>query len=371
MPLFPIYVEEMGGSGRDLGMMMAVFSLMQLLFSPVWGNLSDAVGRKPVMLIGLVGCALSLALYAGCTHLWMFYGVRAISGMLASATFPTAMAYIGDTTSEQDRGSGMGLVNGAMYSGMMVGPSLSGWLAEIHLTLPFFAGAGLSALLLVFVLLLLPESLPPPQRTRGSIAQVLRGPGLGEMWRALHGPMGYYLFLTFLLAFGLTCFWSIFGMYALERYGFGPGPVGTIMAFIGVGSAAVQMLLTGPLTRRWSERLLIRTSLAASVLGFVAILLAKDFFSLLITSCLFVMANSLIRPLITTLISKAATGGQGKAMGLNNSFMSLGRIVGPTWAGFSLDMNLSLPFLSGAAIMVFSWITTYFGFSARRPRVVS
>ena len=368
MPILPSMLEAMGGSGRDIGLSAAAFSVMQLLFSPIWGRLSDSYGRKPIILISLLGSALTIWLYGLCTQLWMFYLTRAFAGALASATFPTAMAYIGDTTSEEDRGSGMGMVNAAMYTGMMVGPSLSGWLAGVSLNLPFYTGSGLAVLLLVAVQFLLPESLPVEQRGKIIGLKGLGSPNLGEMWNAVRGPSGYLFFLSFLLSFGLNCFWSVFGMYALYRFGFGPGPVGTIMAFIGVGSAGVQLFLVGPLTERWGENLLIRVSLFSSALGFVVMLLAGDFTSLLITSTLFVMANSLARPLVTTLISKAATGGQGQAMGLNNSFMSLGQTVGPTWAGYSLDFNQLLPFTSGAVIMLISWITTYFGF---KPRVAN
>jgi DHA1 family multidrug resistance protein-like MFS transporter len=370
MPIFPTFIESMGGGGRDLGLMMAAFSITQLIFSPIWGNLSDAIGRKPVLIFGLAGTALSLALYGQCTQLWMFYGARALSGALASSTFPTAMAYISDTTSERERGAGMGMVSAAMYVGMMAGPSLSGWMAGLRLTLGFYVGAALCALLVVVVLLFLPESLAAERRTGNAGVKVLGGPDFGEMWRALHGPLGYLMFLSFLISFGLNCFWSIFGMYALQRYGFGPGPVGTIMAFIGVGSAAVQLFLTGLLTQRWGETTLIRFSLAASAVGFGVMLLAGDFYGLLVTASLFVMANSLIRPLVTTLISKMAVDGQGKAMGLNNSFMSMGQIVGPTWSGFALDLDVALPFLSGGVVMLFSWITAYFGFSRKRPSAV-
>lgn len=364
MPIFPTLIESMGGGGRDLGLMMAAFSITQLMFSPVWGNLSDAIGRKPVLIFGLAGTALSLALYGQCTQLWMFYGARALSGALASSTFPTAMAYISDTTSEQDRGGGMGMVSAAIYVGMMAGPSLTGWMAGFSLTLGFYVGAALCALLVIVVLRVLPESLPPERRTANAGIKALGGPNFGEMRHALHGSMGYLMFLSFLISFGLNCFWSIFGMYALQQYGFGPGPVGTIMAFIGVSSAAVQLFLTGFLTRRWGEVRLIRYSLAASAIGFGVMLLARDFYGLLVTACLFVMANSLARPLVNALISKMAAGGQGKAMGFNNSFMSLGQIVGPTLSGFALDLDLALPFLSGGVVIFFSLITTYFGFSS-------
>lgn len=369
MPILPSMIDDMGGSGRDIGLSAAVFAVMQLLMSTFWGNLSDTYGRKPIILVGLVGCSLALVMYGLATELWMLYGARAFAGTVSSATFPTAMAYVGDITSDEERGGGMGMVSAAMYAGIMVGPTASGWLAGISLTLPFFAGAVLAGLFVGVVLLWLPESLPTAGRAqRVPLLQGIRPPDFREMWSAMRGPIGYQYLLSFLLMFGLMTFWSIFGMYALERYGFGPGPVGTIMAVVGAASSALQLFLVGPMAKRWGEELLVKISLSASVVGFVAMLLAQDMIGLMVTATLYVMANSLARPLVTALISRAATEGQGEAMGLNNAFASLGQIVGPTWAGLALDLHLSLPFASGALVMLLSWFSTFRGF---KPRLVS
>ncbi|MBN1180245.1 MAG: MFS transporter [Anaerolineae bacterium] len=352
IPILPSYLESMGASGRDLGLLTATFAVAQLFTSPVWGNISDRIGRKPVIIFGLVGCALTLLLYGLVTHLWMMYLVRILAGVLASATFPTAMAYIGDTTSEEERSGGMGLISAAQYAGIMLGPALGGWLSAVSATFPFYFASGMCVVLLGFALLFLPESLPPERRVRTPGGSWLSGPDFPAMWRALRGPVGYLLFLSFLISFGLNCFWSVFGLYALQRYGYGPGPVGTIMAAIGVGSTVVQAGLTDPLTRKWGETRLIRVALAASAVGFLIMLPATTFVTVLLTACFFVMANSLLRPVVTALISKRTEQGQGTAMGLNNAFMSLGQIVGPIWAGYTLDANLFLPYLSGALVML-------------------
>ncbi|MBT4305597.1 MAG: MFS transporter, partial [Chloroflexi bacterium] len=109
IPIFPFYIEEFGASGSALGFLMAIFALMQFIFSPIWGVLSDRFGRKPIILIGVFGYAISMLLFGLATKLWMLFFARALAGILSSATMPTAMAFIGDSTDEENRGGGMGM----------------------------------------------------------------------------------------------------------------------------------------------------------------------------------------------------------------------------------------------------------------------
>ncbi len=354
IPILPFYIDAFGASGSALGLLMATFATMQFLFAPIWGQLSDRRGRKAILMVGVLGNAISLLFFGLSTELWMLFASRALAGILSAATLPTAMAYIGDSTSTEDRGGGMGVVGAAMGVGMVLGPGLAGWLAGYSLSLPFFVGAGLSALMLPFVLFVLPESLP--KEARNQEAGRLRGPQLGEMGRALVGPIGILLVFAFLVSFGLTNFEAVFGLYAKDRYSYGPGRVGTILTVIGLTSAVVQGVLTGPVTRRWGEVAVVRGSLLVSAVGFVLMLQASSFFGVSVTVSFFIFGNAMLRPAISSLISKQATGGQGVAMGLNNSFMSLGRMAGPAWAGFIYDLNLTYPYYSGAVIMLVGFL---------------
>jgi len=366
IPLLSFIIKEFGASGRELGLLMAVFGTMQFIFSPIWGNLSDRYGRKPVLMIGVLGNAITQLLFGLSTELWMLFAARALSGVLSSATLPTAMAYIGDSTSEEQRGGGMGMLGAAMGVGMVLGPGFGGWLAVDSLSTPFFVAAGLSTVVLVFIALALPESLPPGLRQSQDGKSV--GPQFGQMWRALFSPMGFVLFLAFLVSFGLTNFEAIFGLYALERFDYGPQQVGAILTVIGLIFAVVQGGLTGPLTRRWGEALIIKASLLGSVVGFLIMLSANSFPTVLLTVGLFVLSNAMLRPAVSSLTSKRTTTGQGVAMGLNNSFMSLGRIVGPIWAGLILDINLNLPYISGAVVMLLGFFASLLWLEEEKPQ---
>jgi DHA1 family multidrug resistance protein-like MFS transporter len=171
------------------------------------------------------------------------------------------------------------------------------------------------------------------------------------LWPALFGPLGVLLFMAFLVSFGLTNFQGIFGYYALKKLGYGTQEVGWILTVVGIVAALTQGALTGPLTKRWGEAKVIKVTLLASALTFGLLLAASNLATVLLSTGLFTLPNALLRPAVISLTSKHAETQQGAAMGLNNSFNSLGRVIGPIWAGFTFDLNYNLPYLSGAAIM--------------------
>lgn len=358
IPILPFYITSFGASGSALGALMASYAVMQFIFAPIWGGLSDQFGRKPILMIGVLGNVIAQLLFGLSTSMWMLFASRILAGLLSSATLPTAMAYISDSTSHKNRSGGMGILGAAMGIGMVIGPGIAGWLANISLSTPFFLASALSALALVLVWAILPESLPVEKRVTSS--KKIRGPQLDQMWKSLNSPIGFLFFIAFLLSFGLTNFESIFGLYALIRFEYGPSQVGILLTLIGLISAIAQGLLTGPMTKRWGEVNVIKISLLASGIGFPLMLLATSYITILLTLGFFVLANSLLRPAVASLISKRATTGQGIAMGLNNSFMSLGRSIGPLVAGFFFDLNINLPYITGGIIFLLGFVLSSF-----------
>ncbi|MDJ0754513.1 MAG: MFS transporter [Ardenticatenaceae bacterium] len=348
IPVMPFYIDKLGASGSDLGWLVAVYALMQLIFAPIWGAISDRVGRKPVLMVGIVGYAIFLILFGLATRLWMLFLARSLAGILSSATYPSMMAFISDSTAPEERGDGMGKLGAAMGVGVILGPGIGGWLAQESLSRPFFIAAALAVVTLGLVAFFLPESLPRDARQQTEVRTV----NVKALWAALRSPLGVLLGMAFLLSFGLTSFEAIFGLYALEKFEYGPERVGTIMVVVALVSAVVQGILIGPLTKYWGEPFVIKLSLAGSVAGFLVMLLATTYPMILLTTGFFVLTVALLRPAVASLVSQHAEAGQGVAQGLNNSFMSLGRIVGPLLAGYLFDVNYNLPFISGAVIML-------------------
>lgn len=350
IPIMPFYVEHFGAGGSELGALIAVFSVMQFISSPFWGSMSDRYGRKKIMMIGVLGNALSLIVIGLAHSMTTIFISRAVEGLISSATLPTVMAYISDSTTQEERGGGMGVIGAAMGVGMVLGPGLGGWLSAKSLSFPFFLAACMSFLSLAMIWFVLPESLPVERRA--SEVRKFRGPALGQMWKELFGPMGFLMVLAFLVNFALANFEGIFGLYADKRYGYTPTQVGSVMVVVGLISSAVQMLVTGPATRKLGEPNVIRLSLVASAVGFVFMALVPNNILVPLSVGFFVFSNAMLRPSIVSLTSKRAQGGQGMALGMNNAFQSLGRVVGPLWAGMMFDWHLFLPYLSAAVIML-------------------
>jgi DHA1 family multidrug resistance protein-like MFS transporter len=356
IPIFPFYIEELGAGGSELGLLVATSALLEFVFAPLWGSVSDRIGRKPVLILGMVGYGLSSFLMGLATQLWMLFASRALSGILSSATLTTALAYVGDSTSEEERGGGMGTLGAAMALGIILGPGLGGWLASDSLSTPFFVAAGMSLVSLVLILLLLPESLPAEarQQGKGQISTV----SLHTLWRALFSPVGVLLLMVALFSFALTNFEAVFGLYALEKFDYGPERVGTILMVVAVVSTVGKAALTGPATKRWGEATVIKVSALLGSVGFLVLLGANTYVTILLATGFFILSKTLLRPAAFALISKRSAASQGAAMGLSSSFMSLGRIAGPIWAGFIFDVNVNYPYLSGAVIMFIGFLAS-------------
>jgi DHA1 family multidrug resistance protein-like MFS transporter len=168
----------------------------------------------------------------------------------------------------------------------------------------------------------------------------------------------------------MTNFEGIYAYYARDRYGYGPDTIGIILTAIGVVSVVAQGFLTGIATRKFGEVNVIKVSLFASVAGFLVMLLATNLAGVILTASLFVLGNAMLRPAVSSLISQRTTQGQGIAMGLNNAYMSLGRVLGPLWAGLVIDINIHFPFLTGALIMLGGFLASLF-LLQRQPAATS
>ncbi|RQD73293.1 MAG: MFS transporter [Candidatus Syntrophonatronum acetioxidans] len=355
MPVLPFYIESLGGRGVHYGLLIACYGVMQLIFAPLWGSLSDKHGRKPFLLIGLIGLGMAMSLFGLANKLWMLYAAQMLSGSLSSATLPAAQAYVGDSTTGDERGGAMGKIGGAIGLGIVIGPGIGGLLASRSLAAPFFIASGLCLLTFVIILVKLPESLSEESRSENVDIKFMQIMGL---WQALFTPIGFGLVVAFMAIFGQTIFSSVFGLYAIGRFSYGPEQVGTIFMAMGLMYALAQGLLVGPITKRFGEQKVISSALLGTAVGFALILLANTFLTILAAVSCFILLNSLLKPSALAFVSKKTVGNQGKAMGITESYMSLGRIIGPLWGGMFFDINLYYPFLSGILLLLIMFIAT-------------
>ncbi|GGB65977.1 MFS transporter [Fictibacillus barbaricus] len=354
IPIVPYYIEAFNASGRELGFLIAIFAFMQFLFAPIWGRLSDKIGRKPLVALGMFGFAAGEFIFAYASGLWMLFLSRAVAGIFGSALMPTAMAFVADVTPEKDRGKGMGMLGAAMALGIVIGPGIGGWLAEIELNLPFILAGIAAALGGIVSIFFLPESLSAEDKETAK--QQEKTSLLLNMASALKSEIGFLLILIFTISFALANFQAIFGFYMLKKFGYDPSEVGILVAVTGIVGVVVQGTLIGRLTNRFGEKKVVKGSLLLSAIGFLSMTFAFNYATVLLTISLFFLGNSLVRPSVNALLSKMAGQNQGMVMGLNNSFLSLGNAIGPVLAGLLFEWNLELPYWFGAFLMLVTLI---------------
>ncbi len=355
MPVLPFYLENMGGRGIHFGLLIACYGVMQLIFAPVWGSLSDKVGRKPLLLLGMVGLSTAMALFAVSTQLWMLYAAQLVSGVMSSAALPSAQAYAADITSKEDRGGAMGKIGGAIGIGVVLGPGIGGLLASMSLNTPFFVASAFCLLTFLIILVGLPESLSSDKRVAKPEIKFMQFKG---MWQMLFTPIGFGLVAVFIAIFGQTIFSSVFGLYAIARFNYGPEQVGTFLMIMALMYALAQGLAVGPLTKKLGEERVITLAFIGCSIGFALILLSATYVTLMLSMSFFILLNSLLKPSALAFISRHAEGSQGQAMGIAESYMSLGRIAGPLWAGTIFDFNILFPFASGVLVFLVTYIVT-------------
>jgi DHA1 family multidrug resistance protein-like MFS transporter len=374
MPLLPFYIERFGVGGTELGWLMATYSLMQLICAPIWGIASDRYGRKPILAIGVLGYTITLFMFGIAQSFVMMFIARSLSGILSSATMPTAMAYIGDNTPQKEKGKGMGQLGAMSGIGIVLGPLMGGLLSKDSLSLPFFVGSGLAFIALLLVIFLLPESKPassltvdlplpnePISTPRPESTDPKKQHVLDIYLRVLLGPAGILLLLIFIMSFGMTNFQGMIGLYVVDKLGFDTTQVGSLWMVMGAMLILVQGALVGVLTEKFGDLNLIKAGLIGGAFGFMLVAFAWNYVTTLFAMGIFILAIALIGPALNSYISNFAGEHQGTVMGLNSAFTSLGKVLGPLWGGYIYDLNIEYPFYSGTVTLLIGLVVSLIG----------
>ena len=353
IPVIPFYAEEIGATPTQLGLLMAVYSLMQFIFAPMWGRISDRIGRKPVIMIGILGLSLSFFLMALSTELWMLFAARIIGGFLSSANMPTVMAYVADITSEEDRGKGMGIIGASVGLGFIFGPAIGGVFSQTSLSTPFYLAGATSLVTFLFVTFVLKESLTPEQRS-------IQEKEKTSLLKALGGPLSMLFLLQLFVSLSLSGLEATFAYFAAEKAGLGSVELGYIFMIMGLAGAIVQGGLVGRLTKKLGEGIVIQLGIVISAAGFGLILLTEGFGTAALFLTIFGIGNGLIRPSVSSLLTKKSTTGHGGTTGLLSSFDSLGRIIGPPLGGWLFSIAIGMPYISGIVLSMIALVLYQF-----------
>ncbi len=355
IPVLPLFAERLGASKFEIGLILTVYALAQLLFLPVWGWVSDRIGRRPVILVSLFGTVCSFVVLAFADSIGMVYLARVLAGFFA-ASIGTAQAVVTDVTPPTDRASGMGIIGAAFGAGMVVGPVLGGLTAEIDEKAPFYSVAGLAAANFLVAWFRLPESRP----------QNLRVPGLVELRQSLiptpvrlviavhDRRIALFLYLFFHIFTAFAVLEGLITIYAAIRFGKEALDVGLLFMWIGVVLFVTQGLLLRRIVGVLSEQRLVALGLVAMGVGLLLLAFAPNFGWVYLVGSLIAFGNGITFPSFTSLYSKACEAenagellGQGQAMG------TTGRIVGPALGGLIMDhFWLGAPFVIAGAMMI-------------------
>ncbi|WHY78643.1 MFS transporter [Neobacillus sp. WH10] len=344
IPVTPTIMNELNLSGSVVGYMVATFAVTQLIVSPIAGRWADRFGRKRMIINGLIIFSISEFLFGIGKTVEVLFISRMLGGVSAAFVMPAVTAFIADITTVDTRPKALGYMSAAISTGFIIGPGVGGFLAEIGSRLPFFfaAGLGLFAAILSFIALREPDRNTENKEVTGQKSGIKR----------IFAPMYFISFMIILISqFGLAAFESLFALFVDHKFGFTSKDIAIMISGGGIIGAIVQVALFNNFTKWWGEIRLIRYSLILSTILVFLITIVNSYFSILLVTVTIFLGFDLIRPALTTYLSKIAGNEQGFVGGMNSMFTSIGNVIGPIIGGMLFDIDLNYPFYFATVLL--------------------
>ena len=352
IPILPAYLKSIDQGGMAAGLMISIFAGAQLVMSPIAGKWADKYGRRIMIIAGLSGLALSMFVFYFSDSIGILYVSRVIGGVGAALLVPAIFAYVADITSMDQRAKGNSLISAAMSLGIVVGPGIGGFLAEFGLKMPLLVSALVGVVAVVFSALVLKESKPEGVNA----SEVKSEPMVKEIAQSFKKPYFIPLVITLVMSFGLLAYESVLGLYVDDQFAASPQDIAWMITGTGIVSVIIQLFVVDKVVRRFGETNVLRIFLGVAALGFLLSILVPNYAFFFVITMIIFLSTSILRPVLTTLISKLAGNEQGFAMGMNNAYMSIGNVLGPLLAGVLYDVNIIYPFVLGLIVLAITTI---------------
>lgn len=358
IPFLPFYAREYGATGKTAGMLVGVYSAMQFLFAPIWGRLSDRIGRRPVLLISLVGSMSGYAIFAFAHSLTLLFVSRIVAG-IAAANIGTAQAYIADTTTPENRAKGMGLIGAAFGLGFILGPPIGGILSSASLhhghhgnLYPGLLAAGLSMTALIVAAFALVESKPVDLTPRSGLPPQFDI----RMWRYIfeRKTLATILLVLFLIILAFAGMETTVTLVGKDHFHFNQMDLAYLFLFMGIIVAGIQGGGIGPLTKKFGERNVIAAGALSLTIGLALVPLVDNPKYLYVVAFFIALGQGTGYPSLTSLVTKASPREEhGSTLGISSSVASLSRIIGPIVGGTLYDWRGTGGAFYTSAVVVF------------------
>ena len=360
IPILPSFaVKELGVDEAAVGIAIAIYSLVQFIFNPILGRLSDKHGRKPVIVLCLLINAMGYVIFAFTSSYLILLVSRIVAGV-GGSSIAVAQAYIADVTTKENRSKGMGLIGSAFGLGFVFGPLIGGFLSKLGYMETGLGAASFSFIAFIVTMILLPES----HLDRSKFVETKRKIfNIDAVLKAFKNPnLAILISLFFILTFSFANIYGTFALLGLQVYGFTDLQNGYMFGIIGLSSAIVQGGLIGPLTKFLGKKRILIIGSFIIMVTLAIIPYAGNFLWLAVDSIFLSFGTGMLQPTLLSLISEVTSEAeQGVTLGVNQSLSALARMFGPLWGGFAFEfLGYPFPFLTGAAFMFLVVAATIF-----------
>jgi multidrug resistance protein len=366
IPILPTFAsKQLQISDFGIGVIVASFSFMQFVFNPVFGRISDKIGRKPIIVISLLITSLA--------YLWFSFAdsfiILLLSRMLAGfggSNISVAQAYIADVTDETNRAKGMGLIGAAFGLGFVFGPMLGGMLSQYGYDVVGYASALFSFIAFLFATFRLKESLKDEDKSQNETSySIFTKDAIIEVVK--NHRLRFVILIYFIIVFSMANIYGTFALLAYKVYNFSDIQIGYLYGIIGVVGAVIQGGFIKRLSETFNDEHLVLAGIFFMMIGLTGLPYGGTFLGIALIGTFLAIGSAILQPTILSMVSKDAnSGNQGSILGLNQSTASIARVLGPLWGGFAFEfLGYQFPFLTGGLFTFVMLISSFYFFKSQ------